>query len=710
MTEGRRLAVGTASEGPRKVAWLAGTTMAGMALSTGDAVAVDGSRRTVARVAPKEEVPTDEVWLDEGTREDAGVDVGDPVTVAGVDAPPAARVTFAPGQSLKIRGGSEALRDALEDAPVTREDRVRLSLFGGALELSFVVVDTDPPGPVRVRESTDVQVRAETADLTRGRPRLRNVTFEDVGGLGRERSALADVERLAAGDDVFERLGRRPATGVLLSGPPGVGKTHLVHALVNETGATFLPVDGPRLAESSADDAATRVEDLLSRARENPPAIVFIEDLDELAPAGEAGGDRTRRLVARLRRFVDDLADVPGAVALAEARSVGDVDRTLRRGGRFDRHVEFHSPSRSDRRELLEIHARGLALAPDVDLDELADRSHGYVGADVGTLCRAAAAAAARRLEGDGPDAEGTATVTMADFRTALESVEATGMRDVTVEVPRTTYDDVGGLEDAKRELVRSVEWPLRHPGLFDRLGVTPPRGILLYGPPGTGKTLLARAVANATDANFISVKGPELLNKYVGESERAVRDIFERARQNAPAVIFFDEIDAISAERGDEDSGAPERVVSQLLTEIDGVERIEGVTVVGATNRPDRIDPALLRPGRFERIVAVPVPDESARRAVFRVHTRSMPLAPDVDLDALAARTEGYTGSDVEAVVREAGMLAVEDALGGGTDPEAVDVAVTMAHLERALADTQPSTTPDQREYYERMRDREFR
>jgi transitional endoplasmic reticulum ATPase len=687
--------------------------MAGMALSTGDAVSVDGARRTVARVAPGEGIPTDEVWLDEGTREDADVDVGDPVTVAAVDAPPAARVTFAPGQSLKIRGGGEALREALDGAPVTRDDRVRLSLFGGALELSFVVVDTDPPGAVRVRDGTDVQVRAETADLGRGRPRLRNVTFEDVGGLGRERTALADVERLLSGDDVFERLGRRPATGVLLSGPPGVGKSHLVHALVNETGATFLPVDGQRLAEASANDAATRLEDLLDRARESPPALVFLEDLDELAPADDGAGERTRRLVARLRRLVDDLAAVPGAVALAEARSAADVDRSLRRGGRFDRHVEFHSPTRADRRELLAVHARGLALASDVDLDELADRTHGYVGADVGTLCRAAAAAAARRLDartgGSDAGADGEPAVTMADFRTALESVETTGMRDVTVEVPRTTYDDVGGLEDAKRELVRSVEWPIRYPGLFERLGVTPPRGILLYGPPGTGKTLLARAVANATDANFISVKGPELLNKYVGESERAVREIFERARRNAPAVVFFDEIDAVSAARGDDESGAPERVVSQLLTEIDGVERMEGVTVIGATNRPDRIDPALLRPGRLERIVAVPVPDESARRAVFRVHTRSMPLASDVDLDALAARTEGYTGSDVEAVVREAGMLAAEDALARGGDPDAVDVAVTMAHLERALADTQPSTTPDQRDYYERMRDREF-
>jgi transitional endoplasmic reticulum ATPase len=637
-----------------------------------------------------------------------------------------------------------------------------------------------------VTADTEVTVRDAAAGDGDAIP-LRNVYPEDVGGLTRERAALADAVRVLRGDDLFERLGRQPATGVLLGGPAGVGKTRLVHALVNETGATFVPLDAIRLAELGGDRADERLSDAAERARRGAPALVHVADLDAVAP--EDGSESQRRLVVRLGRFLDELADAPGAIVVGEARRLGGVAAALRRGGRFDREVEFRAPSREERRELLGIHVRGLALGDDVDLDELAGRTHGFVGADVASLVRAGVSAAARRLDAGGPDdvpgggpgiagagagasgpgarpdanasdgrdrsgdptptsarararsaglGDGDAglgdddgggdggvgepvpdgaddgrsdadgpRVRMVDFRTALEEVEPSAMRDAAVEVPDVTWDDVGGLAAAKRELVRSVEWPLTHPELFAGAGISPPQGILLYGPPGTGKTLLARAVANATDANFISVKGPELLNKYVGESERAVREVFERARQNAPAVVFFDEIDAVSPERSDDDSGAPERVVSQLLTELDGIEGLESVTVIGATNRPDRIDAALLRPGRLERIVEVPLPDESARESIFRVHTRSMPLR-GIDPVDLAARTEGYSGSDIEAVVREAGMLAVEDAL--GRDGAADGIVVTADHFDRALAASEPSITPEQRDYYRDLADRGVR
>jgi transitional endoplasmic reticulum ATPase len=497
----------------------------------------------------------------------------------------------------------------------------------------------------------------------------------------------------------------------------------LLYALAAAADASVIPLDLLDSGDSRGDETMADVAD---RARSESPALVHVEDIDALAPAGDPGdrSDAQRRRTVRLRRLLDDLADATGVVVVGEAHEPDDVHRSLRRAGRFDREVEFRPPDADDRREILAVHTRALELGADVDLDGLAERTHGFVGADLASLCRSAVAAAVRRADAAGESVP--TAVTAADVESALAEVSPSGMREATVEVPTVSFDDVGGLAEAKRELVRAVEWPLRYPGLFDRLGITPPQGVLLYGPPGTGKTLLARAVASATDANFLSVKGPELLDKYVGESERAVRGVFERARENAPAVVFFDEVDAVSPERGD-DSGAAERVVSQLLTELDGLERLEGVTVIGATNRPDRIDPALLRPGRFERIVGVPVPDEAAREAIFGVHTRSMPLSPDVDLVSLARRTDGYTGSDIEAVVREAGMLAMEATLSGtgpsgdgragdagldGTAPgEGLpDVLVDMAEFEAALESSRPSLSADRRRYYENLREESLR
>jgi transitional endoplasmic reticulum ATPase len=758
----RRLTVATGAEGP-KVARVSSATAEALSIDAGAVVTLEGRRRAVARAVVDGDLDDETVLLDETTRENADADVGDRIDVAATAAPSADRVVLAPRHTIRIRGGADVLRERLSGLPVRVDEQVRVTLFGGALELPFVVVATDPTGAVTVDEATTVEVRESTAADRGARPALANVTYDDVGGLQRERAALADAERVLRGDDVYDRLGGQPPTGVLLAGPSGIGKTRLVNALVTETGAAFVPVDTLRLAEAGGEDADRRVTDVIEEARREAPALVYLDHVDVVA-TDDDGGDRGRRLVARLGRLLDGLSEVPGVVVVGEARALGDVATPLRRGGRFDRELEFHAPDRNGRRELLTVHTRGLRLSEAVDFDELAARAHGFVGADVAALCRAAVAAAAARIRGEDPaaalgggrrrvtapatdrlqspdgesgvaggdgsahaaspatvDGDTDARITPADFEVALRAVEPSGMRGVSVEVPSATYDDVGGLEDVKRELVRAVEWPIRYPDLFGSIGITPPKGILLYGPPGTGKTLLARAVANATDANFISVKGPELLNKYVGESERAVREVFERARQNSPAVVFFDEVDAVSPERSDDDSGAPERVVSQLLTELDGVEELTDVTVIGATNRPDRIDPALLRPGRFERIVEVPMPDEAAREEILNVHTRTMSLQ-DVDLRAVARRTEGYTGSDLEALVREAGMLAVEDALDAAdstTNGDATDgtdlagavaatarkrVTVTADHVERALTASKPSVSADKRSYYERL------
>jgi transitional endoplasmic reticulum ATPase len=709
MSAGRRLTVTAADEGTGKRAGLAPETLAALDAAAGDVLAVEGTRSTPVAAVAAEAVDPDAVALGETARRNAGADVGESVTVEPIAAALAERVTLAPVNDLSLRGGADALGRVLSDLPLATGDRVRASLFSDALRLPFVVVETEPEGVVRVGEGTALSVREEPAsDLDTAPDRRRRVRLADLGGVAEPADLLADLlVRPLTDPERYETLGRRPASGVLLHGPGGVGKTHLIHALATEADASLVSLHGPRLAGLSADEATDSLESAVERARRAAPAIVHLEEVEAAAPADAAGGDR--RTVAALVDLVERLADQPRVAVVGESRHPEDVAERLRRGGRLEREVDLPAPGREGRREILDVFARTMRL-DDVDLGAVAARTHGFVAADLAALCREAVLRAVRRERRSVPDAESTRplAVTDADFAAADDAVEPSAMRGFRVSVPSVSYDDVGGLEAAKRELERAVEWPLRHPELFEQYGTTPSRGILLYGPPGTGKTLLAQAVASATDANFISVDGPELLDKYVGESERAVRQVFAAARQNAPSVVFFDEVDAITTVRGDDDAGggsrAPERVVSQLLTEIDGIERLDSVTVVGATNRPDRIDPALLRPGRLERVVEVPLPDRTARREILAVHTRDVPVG-DVDLGAVADRTEGYTGSDLEALVREAALAAIERRL--RTVGRDGDASVETDHFDAALETVRPSVTGDQREYYERVGDR---
>ncbi len=700
-SEGRRLVVTAAEESTGKRVGLAPETCAALGLADDDAAAVDGGRRTAALVAPVDAVGGDEIALGPTARRNAGVETGERVDVAPASAVEAERVVFAPVQSLSLRGGERAIRTVAGEFPLVAGDRVQVELFDGALTLPFVVVRTDPEAVVRLGDDTDLTLRESPAeDAAARRDARRRVTLADVGGLEEavERLRALVADPLAA-PDAYDRYGRPPTTGVVVAGPTGVGKTQLIHALVGETGASYVPLDGAALAGGSADDAVEQIGDAESRARREAPALVHVTDLDALAPADAGGADRRR--TAALAGLVDGLGGETEAAVVGETSAVESVADAVRRGGRLESTVELGVPGPAGREAVLRVLTRGLPVADDVDLSAVARRTHGLVGADLGALCREAVRRAVVRDAGPG-------AVCAADFAGAQDAVEPSAMRGFTVTVPTTTYDDVGGLTEVKRELARVVEWPLTHPELFETFDTTPARGILLYGPPGTGKTMLARAVANATDANFISVEGPELLDKFVGESERAVREVFDAAERNAPAVVFFDEIDAVTTVRSEGDDGggsrAPERVVSQFLTELDGVGGIGDVTVVGATNRPDRIDPALLRPGRLERVIEVPMPDRDARREILAIHAAGKPLADDVDLEALADRLDGYTGSDIEAVVREAALLGIERRMADGTDGRA---EITAEQFDRAAAGVDRSVGPDRREYYERVGDR---
>ncbi|MFW5903347.1 MAG: AAA family ATPase [Halolamina sp.] len=645
-------------------------------VAPGEYVAVEGRTRTVASVA-RANVEADGVALGPSVRENAAVDPGERVTVSKAEVAPADRVTVAPTRPVDVREGEVPLGRALAGRPVSTDDAVDVGLLDGSLSLSFVVTDTVPGGPVLVTEQTRIVTRdgppsAEPTD---------SVTLEDVGGLSDAIGALRDAIVFPLEEpERLEHFRANPAGGVLVTGPSGSGKTLLARAISGAVDAHEIwlgDADVAGLRSTAVGEECTR---LVREARARSPAIVVLDELDEIAPGGERATDRDRRIAAHVRSMVDALTAERGVAVLATARDSEAVDASLRRGERFERDVSLGVPSQSERRDVLAVRTRTVPLGPDVDLDRVAARTHGFVGADLSALVTEAVLSAARR------EAE---TVSMDDFEDALAVAEPSAMRDHHVDVPDVAFDDVGGLADAKRALVRSVEWPMRYPNLFEYLDADPPRGILLYGPPGTGKTMLAKAVANATDANFLSVKGPEVLDKWVGESERAVRDIFETARQHAPSVVFLDEVDAISPRRGsDEGTQVVERVVSQLLTEMDGLEPLDDVVVIGATNRPDVIDPALVRAGRFEQLVPVGAPDREARRDIFAVHTRSVPIE-GVDLGALADETAGYTGSDIEAVVREASLLAIESYVDG---PVQDDPSVSADHFARALATVRPS------------------
>ena len=707
-----------------------------LGLEGGDFIRLKGqSGSTIARVWPgyPEDNGSGVIRIDGRLRQQANVGIDDRVEVEKADVKPASRVTVALPQNLRIGGNiATYIRDKLAGQPVTKGQTVQLPLGFGFMTSSnqtvpIRVASTQPSGTVVVNDSTEVQISQKPAEQIRetstGGEEGPSITYEDIGGLDRELEQVREmIELPMRHPELFSRLGIDPPKGVLLHGPPGTGKTLIAKAVANEIDASFHTISGPEIMSKYYGESEEQLREIFEEAEEEAPAIVFMDELDSIAPKREeTSGDVERRVVAQLLSLMDGLDERGQVVVIGATNRVDAIDPALRRGGRFDREIEIGVPDRDGRKEILQVHTRNMPLDDDVGLDEFAENTHGFVGADLESLAKESAMNALRRirpeldLEADEIDAEvlERLQVTLDDFKEALKGIEPSALREVFVEVPDVTWEDVGGLEGTKERLRETIQWPLEYPEVFTQLDMEAAKGVMLYGPPGTGKTLLAKAVANEADSNFISIKGPELLNKYVGESEKGVREVFKKARENAPTVVFFDEIDSIATERGRNtgDSGVSERVVSQLLTELDGLEALEDVVVIATSNRPDLIDSALLRPGRLDRHVHVPVPDEEARRAIFDVHTRSKPLADDVDLDSLARKTEGYVGADIEAVAREAAMTASREFISSVSKEEIGEsvgnVRITMAHFEAGLGEVTPSVTQETRQRYEEIEER---
>jgi transitional endoplasmic reticulum ATPase len=721
-SEGLELTVRSAEkrDAGRGIARLPEAARRRLGVLSGDAVVVEGSRETVAKLWPaRPGVPDDVVLVDAGTRANAGVAVGDTVRVRTASLREAESITLrAPaGVDVDREAVRRELRRTLDGRPLRTGDRVRVESLG---DDPFVVADTRPGGAVRATAETALRLlsgtggqpdrsdpadrETESADGPAEEPTGREaparpttgVAYEDIGGLDEELDLVREmIELPLAEPELFARLGVDPPKGVLLYGPPGTGKTLIARAVANEVDATFISVSGPEIVSKYKGDSEERLRAVFERAREEAPAIVFFDEIDSVAPKREDGGGMEDRIVGQLLSLMDGLEARGEVIVIGATNRVDDLDPALRRGGRFDREIEIGVPGEAGRREILDVHTRRVPTTDDVDLDRLAARTHGFVGADLESLVTEAAMSALRRARREGTPTDEIA-VTRADFEAAMAAVDPSAMREYVSEAPTEGFDSVGGLEDAKATLERAVTWPLTYAPLFEAADADPPSGVLLYGPPGTGKTLLARAVAAESGVNFVRVQGPELLDRYVGESEKAVREVFDRARQTAPAIVFFDEIDAVATARDAAGNEVTERVVSQLLTELDGVADNPNLVVLAATNRKDALDPALLRAGRLETHVEVPGPDESARRAILGVHTREKPLAADVDLDDLARRTGGYSGADLAAVCREAAVRAVQTVADAYPGTEANDhadeVSLSAAHFEAALDAVSPS------------------
>ena len=698
----------------------------------GDAVSLEGNRETVGRVARS--YPADKglgiARMDGYMRKNAGTSLGEHVEVEKVELKEADQITLAPaeegvmmqvndpnifkrglvgrpvleGDIVVPESGKENARSLFDDMFDGMGDNFRFS-FG---ETKLAVVSTKPQGPVKITQDTEIKVREQAvSEPGEDQVKVPEVTYEDIGGLDEEVQKVREmIELPLKHPEVFQQLGIDAPSGVLLQGPPGTGKTLLAKAVANEADAQFLSIDGPEIMSKYYGESEKQLREKFDEAREGEPAIVFIDEIDAIAPKrGDAGGEVERRVVATLLSEMDGLESRENVIVIAATNRAEAIDPALRRGGRFDREIEIGVPNKSGRKEILQIHTRNMPLEDDVDLEEIAEKTHGYVGADLEALCKEAAMSVLREVipeidmdEEIPSEILEQLVVGRAAMIDGMRNVEPSQMREVMVEVPEVSWDDIGGLQQTKDRLQEMVEWPQLYPDKFQEMGIEVPKGILMYGMPGTGKTLLAKAVANEANANFISIKGPEVFSKYVGESEEAVREIFKKARQVAPCILFIDEIDAIAPRRGgrSSDSGVGDRVVNQLLTELDGIESLEGVTVIAATNRPDMIDPAIMRPGRVDRNVEVEIPDEEGRRKIFEVHTRDMPVSDDVDLDELSSETEGFVGSDIESVCREAGM----NALRSDIDTE----EATMDDFREAIEDVRPTATKDNLEQYRAM------
>ena len=684
-------------------------------LKPGDIIEVSGERKTAAIVwrCRPEDANLGVIRVDGIIRKNAGVSLGDRVDIKKVETQPCQRLVLSPvmakQQKVRFGPGIEGFaRRGLNKRPVVAGDRIfipGMTLFAEALP--FAIVSTKPKGIVQVLPDTDIVIKEDPVDEEE-QGSVQTISYEDIGGLGDQLQKVREMIELPLKHPIlFRRLGIDPPRGVLLHGPPGTGKTLIAKAVASETNAHFTSINGPEIISKYYGESEKQLREIFEEAAANAPAIIFIDELDSIAPKREdVSGEVERRVVAQLLTLLDGMQGRDNVVVIGATNRQDAIDPALRRPGRFDREIEIGVPDKNGRSEIIGIHTRGMPISDDFDVDWLLDNTNGFVGADISALVRESAMKALRRYlpeidldeEHIPPEVLEKMAVIMADFRLAIKEVEPSALREIYLEVPEVSWDEVGGLQEIKDRLKESIEWPLTKPELFEHFGINPPRGIVLFGAPGTGKTLLAKAIASEAKANFITIKGPELISKWVGESEKAVREVFKKAKQSSPSIIFLDEFESIAGIRrssSGEGSDVINRVVNQLLSSMDGVEGMEGVIVVAATNRPEMIDPALLRSGRFERVMHVPPPDPEALKAILKIHTENMPLGK-FSIDDIAAKLENYTGADIEAVCREAGLIAMR----------ANKKTVSKKHFEEAVERVRPTVTDEMMLYYNRMED----
>jgi len=688
----------------RGIARIDQRTMQKLGISAGDVIEIINKRTTSAIAWPaySEDQNRDIIRIDGFTRKNSGVAINEYVVVRPAKVKTALSLTLAPvDMRLNVdEDFTNFVKNRLMERTLVEGDTTLVMMLGHAIP--FTVSKTRPHGIIKVTTETRLTILNEPAPEGKGLPRT---TYEDIGGLHEEIQRVREmVELPLRHPELFQRLGIEPPKGVLLHGPPGCGKTLLARAVANESEANFYSINGPEIMSKFYGESEARLREIFQQAQQNAPSIIFVDELDAIAPKREeVTGEVERRVVAQLLALMDGLSGRGNVIVIGATNRPGALDPALRRPGRFDREIEIGVPDKKGRYEVMQIHTRGMPLAEDVDLKKLSDMTHGYTGADLSALSRETAMKALRRYlpqinleeERIPPAVLEKMEVKMDDFVGAFKEVTPTAMREVYIEVSTVHWDDAGGLEEVKQHLKEAVEWPIKNPEIFTRLGIRPPKGILLYGPPGCGKTLLAKAVATESEANFITIKGPEVFSKWVGESEKAIREVFRKARMAAPAVIFLDEIDSITPRRGMgmSDSGVSERVISQLLTEMDGITTLQDIVVIAATNRPDMVDSAVLRPGRFDRLIYVHEPDDKSRMQIFKIYTKGMPLTQDVDLNQLAMATKYYSGADIESLCREAAMHALRRDVNSRE--------VTMKDFQDAMHEMGPSISPDMEKWY---------